>query len=113
MAQEDGEPGWHFSEDSQLSAERVRSYKNLISELGSRVNVVWENKSGNISFIFVTGGSLLAVGAEWFKGIEYIPNFQAEDGTLIQNLDGARRLKAGAYLRKIDHNWYLLYERTE
>ncbi len=116
MAQEDGEPGWRpdvNSDQKPLPAERVKSYKNLISELGSGVVVTWDHTSGGVNFIFVTGGTLLAVGAEWFKGIAYIPNRQEEDGTLLQSLDGAKRLEAGVYLRKIDENWFLLYERTE
>lgn len=116
MAQEDGEPGWRpdvSSDQKPLPVERVKCYKNLISELGSGVVVTWDHKSGGVNFIFSTGGTLLAVGSEWFKGVAYIPNIQEEDGALIQSLDGARRLEAGVYLRKIDKNWFLLYERAE
>jgi hypothetical protein len=116
MAPEDGEPGWRpdvSNAQKPLPAERVKSYKKLMSELGSGVVVTWDHTSGGVNFIFVTGGTLLAVGSEWFKGIAYIPNRQEEDGTLLQSLDGAKRLEAGVYLRKIDENWFLLYERTE
>ena len=116
MAQQDGEPGWRpdvSSTQNPLPAERVKSYKNLISELGSGVVVTWDHKSGGVNFILKFGGALLAVGAEWWKGIAYIPNRQDVDGTLIESLDGAKQLEAGAYLRKIDKNWFLLYERTE
>ena len=116
MAQEDREPGWRpdvSSAQKPLPADRVKSYKNLIPELGSGVVVTWDHKSDGVNFVFVTGGALLAVGAEWWKGIAYIPNRQDEDGTLIQRLDGAKRLEAGRYLRQIDENWFLFYERTE
>jgi hypothetical protein len=116
MAHEDGERGWLMGANipqRTVPVERVKSYETLTSELGPNVNILWENKSGTVLFTFQTGGSLLAVGAEWWKGIEYIPTLQEEDGTLMPRLDGARRLAAGVYLRKIDQNWFLLYERVE
>jgi hypothetical protein len=115
MAQEDGEPGWRpdlTGNQRLLPTERARSYKKLMSELGSGVEVTWDHNSGGVSFIFAGGGSLLAIGDEWFKGIAYIPDLKEDAGTLVQSLNGAKRLKAGEYLRKIDKNWFLYYERT-
>ncbi len=85
-----------------------------MSELGSGVEVTWDHNLGAVNFTFATGGAMLAIDdGEWFKGIAYIPDLQKEGGTLVQSLNGAKRLKAGEYLRKIDKNWFLIYNRVE
>jgi hypothetical protein len=58
-------------------------------------------------------GGLSAISSGWLKGIEYVPGSFEKKGVILQNLDGANTLSAGVYLRQIEPNWFIVYQRTD
>jgi len=67
---------------------------------------------GVTRFAFAEGG-LLAVSSGWAKGIEYVTGDYEKEGDIKQNLDDARRLPPGVYLRQIEPHWFIFYQRDE
>ncbi len=66
--------------------------------------------NGVIRFVYAEGG-LLAVGSGWAKGIEYIPGDYQKEGDIRPELDDARKLPEGVYLREIEPHWFIFYQR--
>jgi hypothetical protein len=95
----------------RLRAIQSPQYYKLVADIypGVKVLIDWDS---SVRFIFQGGG----LGSEWLKGIEYVPgelqlkNYLAK-GNLLQNLDNARNLPEGVYLREIEPNWYIVYQR--
>jgi hypothetical protein len=54
-----------------------------------------------------------AIGPGWVKGIEYVPGGYSREGVLSADLDGARKLPARVYIRQIEPNWFVFYQRDE
>jgi hypothetical protein len=82
-------------------------------------------------FIFA-GDETSAIGPGWIKGIEYVPgsyetngaiygsaeingsNYQQQwQGIISANLDNTQTLPAHVYLRQIESNWFIFYQRSE
>ena len=63
---------------------------------------------GEVEFTFTWGG-LLAIGPEWRKGIEYLPEVDEND-VIVQNLDNPGKLPPGLYLRQIEPHWFIFYD---
>jgi hypothetical protein len=119
MAIEDSRQGRYFSkiyleqsreEGSKIDESRLREYKNVISRIRPGLNWQIDGRNNVVRFIFAQGG-LLAVGPGWIEGIEYIPGDYRRNGVVLTNLDKASTSPAGIYLRPIETNWFLFYQR--
>lgn len=113
MAIDDKEIEGYFSESElkpALSAERQRSYRALLSDIhpGLAVTVDYDD---TVRFIFAVRG--VAIGPSSVKGLEYVVTHLERHGIVQQNLDHASTLPAGVYLRQIEPNWFILYQRTD
>jgi len=93
-----------------LGESRLREYKDILAELGSGVVLTTDDNS--VRYVFSYGG-LLAIGPGWAKGIEYIPNYSSRHGDLSGDLDHARLLPDGVYLRGIAPNWFIFYQSDD
>jgi hypothetical protein len=65
-----------------------------------------------VRFIFA-GGGLSAIGPGWVKGIEYVAVDCKRVWDIVHNLDKARLLPAGVYLRPIERKWFIFYQRDD
>ena len=113
MSAEDEQKGWYFTyplgEQSKTNELRLADYKKLVSEI-SPCNSVASDNDGDMRFIFA-GGAVF--GAEWIKGIEYVPGNYERVGVIAkQGLDKARKFPPNVYLLPIEPKWYLIYQRT-
>lgn len=134
MATEDAQQGRYFNspdfEGSKLNGSRQQEYKDLVSKIipGLTANIDYDS---SMRFIFA-GGGLSAIGPGWAKGIEYVPGscetkgavyansvikgiayHQEGEGVASTNLDQAQALPANVYLRPIETNWFIFYQRTD
>lgn len=112
MATEDMHETSFFSESNvsnRLPVSRRNEYKNLLKLLpGLQVGA---NYDGSVRFIFASTGQ--AIGPGWAKGIQFIKDITKLKGTRIDTLDGSAKLPAGVYLREIEPQWFLFYQRDE
>jgi hypothetical protein len=115
MANEDEQKGWYLgvSQMSNLGDSRQHEYKDQISRIQSRLDVRLDGHDKVLRYIFSGGGFLLAIGPGWAKGIEYIPTDYLKQGILTTNLDGMRKMPPGVYLRQIETNWFIFYQKTD
>jgi hypothetical protein len=67
---------------------------------------------GRVRFVLAEGG-LLVVGPGWAKGIEYVPDRANSIGEIQPDLDKARKLPLGVYLRAIEPHWFIFYQRDD
>ena len=115
MAVEDSSSLSYFSEStlrkSKLSETRQKEYERLLSEIRPGLIETVDNDNV-VRFIFASGG-LLSIGPGWLKGIEFIPGNFEREGIAASNLDKMRTAAPGVYLRAIDSNWFLLYQRDD
>jgi hypothetical protein len=111
MAAEDSM--WNFSEshlDARLGDKRRQEYKSLLSEIRPGLSVGRGYQTTR--FIFAVGG-LSAIGPEWVKGIEYVPGSIDREGVVLENLDQLASLATGGvYLRQIEPNWFVIFQKT-
>jgi hypothetical protein len=113
MATEDSEKGPYFSEsflDGRLDEMRKREYRRLLFEI--HPGLIATVNYGTVRFCFA-GGGLSAISPGWGKGIEYVPGDYERKGRVVENLDEANKLPPGVYLRKIEPNWFIFYQRTD
>lgn len=112
MATEDMRRGWYLgtSSPNKLDQSRRSEYKSLISQIRPDM-VVTNGYTGVVRFIFAGEGS--AIGPDWFKGIEYLPGDYSREGTLLPDLNKAASLQANVYIRQIEPNWFIFYQRDE
>jgi len=112
MATEDATRGWYLghSEESALDDKRQLEYSRYISAILPGLRVVMSYHW--LRFMFAHEG--VAIGPSWVKGIEYVPpaNYGMA-GIVLTNLDKAPSLSAGTYLRKIEPDWFVFYQRDE
>lgn len=94
----------------KLDEKRKQEYKHLLSEIHGRT--VAADYDGSAGIVFA-GGGLSAIGPGWMKGIEYFPGDNRRKGDIVQNLDEANKLPPGVYLRQIEQNWFIVYQRTD
>lgn len=91
-----------------------KEFQSLKSEISSGLTVVSDLKS--VRFIFA-GGGLSAIGPGWLKGIEYVPGRVAtvgREGDILKNLDQPASLaEGGVYLRLIEPNWFIVFEKYD
>jgi hypothetical protein len=133
MAAQDVKQGWYLgtSETNKINESRWQEYQQLTSEIHSNLDVTMDGFGDGMRFIFAGGGTS-AVGPGWVKGIEYVPesqetnraiygnaeingtNYQQQwQGVVSTNLDNAQTLPANVYLRPIESNWFIFYQRTD
>jgi hypothetical protein len=121
MATEDAEKGLYldtsdFGGGSKFTASRQQEYEKLISEIQPGLRVSIDGREKGISFTFAARG-LFAIGPEWGKGIKYQPSDVTDQnhyiGVISTNLDDTRALKTGTtYIRPLETNWFIFYDRT-
>ena len=109
MATEDARRGWYLggNDPDKLDQSRRDKYKNLPSGLQVAIN----GNTGVVRFIFAQKGS--AIGPGWAKGIEYVPGDYSRQGLLVPDLDKADSLQANVYIRQIEPNWFIFYQRDK
>lgn len=132
MAAEDLARGLRFKshfEGTKISEARRKEYERLLSGIRPRPSMGTDDGGGMV-FVFADGG-ILAIGPGWEKGIEYIPRAYATNGAIyatetkgtnyrqqwqgvdLTNLNNAQALPANLYLRPIESNWFIFYQRTD
>jgi len=113
MASEDARRTWYLgaSDSSKLEQSRRDGYKKLISEIRPELQVAMNGTTGVMRFIFAGEG--VAIGPGWVKGIEYVPGEVSREGALLPDLDKAASLQANVYIRQIEPNWFIFYQRDE
>jgi hypothetical protein len=112
MATEDMGQASYFSKSklsNSLPEPRRREYKNLLGL--SRGLAIGVNSDGSVRFIFASKGQ--AIGPDWAKGIQFIPDKVTVIGDRMDGLDGVQKLPAGVYLRELEPRWYIFYQRDE
>jgi hypothetical protein len=125
---------WYFKspyfEGGKLKKARRKEYQDLVSEISPGLTIGTDYNSG-MRFVFAGGGTS-AIGPGWAKGIEYVPGSRETNGAvygkmeingityrpqwaglLLTNLDNAQTLPANVYLRPIESNWFIFYDRTD
>jgi len=123
MTTQDAENGWRFQWDRRegskppyLSQPRWEDYENQISQIRPHVVRVTMRPDGIVRFVFDGGGlGLVPAGSSWSKGIEYIPaGLENRHGQRLPDLSKAPGLPATTtYIREIDPDWFLYYDREE
>jgi len=123
MAAQDADRGWRFSWDRRegsqppyFSQSRWEDYENQISQIHPAVVSVTMRPDGILRFIFDGGGfGLVPAGSSWSKGIEYIPaGLENRRGQRLPDLSKAPGLPANnTYIREIEPQWFLFYDRDE
>jgi hypothetical protein len=112
MATEDMHETSFFSEaniSNRLPPSRRNEYKNLLKlSPGLQVGA---NYDGSVRFIFASAGQAISPG--WAKGIEFIPDTGKVIGTQRDTLDESGQLPAGVYLRKLEPQWFLFFQRDD
>jgi hypothetical protein len=113
MAAEDARHSWYLgaSDPIQLDQPRRSKYEKLISEIRPGLAVAMNGNDGVVRFIFAGEGS--AIGPGWVKGIEYVPGDYSREGVLLPDLNKAASLSANVYIRQIEPNWFIFYQRDE
>lgn len=125
---------WYFKSPyfvgGKLNESRLQEYKHLVPEISPGLTVGTDYDSG-MRFI-LAGGGTSAIGPGWAKGIEYVPGSHETNGAIygnseikavtyqqqwkgivLTNLDNAQTLPANVYLRPIESNWFLFYQRDD
>lgn len=96
---------------SSVSPESRRSeYRNLLSIAPNLV--VGVDYNGTTRFIFGRSEGM-AIGPGWAKGIEFVPEGARMIGTRVATLDESAKLSEGVYLREIEPQWFIFYQRDE
>lgn len=112
LATEDMHDTSYFSATNlpnSLPASRRNEYKNLLKiSPGLQIGT---NYDGTVRFIFASSGQ--AIGAGWAKGIEFIPDMGKVIGNQRTTLDDSAKLPVGVYLRKLEPQWFLFFQRDE
>jgi hypothetical protein len=54
-----------------------------------------------------------AISSGWAKGIEFIPDMGKVIGTQRDTLDDSAKLPGDVYLRKLEPQWFLFFQRDE
>jgi len=112
MATEDLHVASYFSAadiSEALPSSRRNEYRNLLK--------LWPNLQvgtdydGTVRFIFASVGQ--AISAGWAKGIQFIPNTGKVIGIQRNTLDDSTKLPGGVYLRKLEPQWFLFFQRDE
>jgi len=132
--EKDPQYAWYFKspyfEGGKLNEARRKEYEDLVSEISPGLAVGTDYDS-SMAFTFAGGGTS-AIGPGWSKGIEYVPGSretngavygnseingityrQQWQGVVLTNLDNAQTLPANVYLRPIESNWFIFYQRTD
>lgn len=112
MATEDRQQTSLFSEvklSNKLPASRRIEYQSLL-KLSPGLEV-GANYDGSVRFIFTSIGQAIAPG--WAKGIEFVPDTGKVAGIQRETLDDAAKYPAGVYLRKLEPQWFLFFQRDE
>jgi hypothetical protein len=132
MAAEDVSHGWYLgiSDTNKINESRLQKYKQLTLEIHPGLDVGMDGYGDGMRFIFA-GGATSTIGSEWVKGIEFVPgsheangaiygneemngtNYQQWRGVISTNLNNAQTLPANVYLRPIESNWFIFYQRTD
>jgi len=89
------------SKPSAMPPSRWEDYGNLISQIRPKVESVAIGHNGAISFTFAAGGTGLAVGPGWSKGIAYIPP------------EVNPKEQGDNYVREIEPTWFIFYDRFD
>jgi hypothetical protein len=113
MAAEDMHQMPSFSEASislALPESRRSEYKQLLRL--SQALIVGTNYDGSTRFILASDEHT-AIGPGWSKGIQFIPAEAKLIGIRAANLDEAEKLAAGVYLREIEPQWFVFYQRDD
>ncbi len=113
MAAEDARRGWYLlgSDPNKPDQPRRDEYKNLISQIRPGLQVAMTGPTGTVRFIFAGEG--VAIGPGWVKGIEYVPGDYSREGVLLPDLNKTASLPARCYIRQIEPNWFIFYQRDE
>jgi hypothetical protein len=133
--EKDPQYAWYFKspyfEGGSLNEARRKEYKDLVSEISPGLTVGTDYNDA-IRFVFAGGGTS-AIGSGWAKGIEYVPGSYETNGAVycgewkmhdvtnppqwqglvLTNLENAQSLPANIYLRPIETNWFIFYDRTD
>lgn len=96
--------------EGKISDARKQEYRSLLSKIYPCLKVVVDYDT-SMRFVFAEGG-LSAISSGWLKGIEYVPDDHQRKGKIVQDLDEANSLPPGVYLREIESNWLVVYQRT-
>jgi len=92
--------------DSQVPQEVLESFGKL-----SPIPRIAVTPPGLIRIIFSETG--VAIGPGWAKGIEY-ESHNFDGGTIADNsLDKVGGLAPGVYLRPIEQDWYIFYQKDD
>jgi hypothetical protein len=113
MATEDSKSNHIYIKNSEIvgikDTLRRQEYRKLLSSINSDIRVVADE--GNITFFF-SGGGLSAISGGWGKGIASLPLIEKYD-TILPSLDHANMLPNGDYMRPIDGQWFIYYQKYE
>lgn len=129
MAAEDAQRGLYldapYFKGSKFSTPRRNEYEKLISAIHPGIEATMDGYGDGMRFIFAGGGTS-AIGPGWVKGIEYVPGSYETNGAIYSqrevpkwqglistNLDNVQTLRANVYLRPIQSNWFIFYQRTD
>lgn len=95
--------------DPNLTRVRWKKYKTLMEEISPHLVMTYGSESTR--FIF-SKNEFSSIGPEWVKGIEYENN--PKSGEIVKGtLDDPGALSYGeVYLRKIQRNWYVFFQKT-
>jgi hypothetical protein len=93
-----------------LAESRRDKYRNLLNI--SPNLLVGIDYDGTTRFIFGKSDGL-AIGPGWAKGIQFVPDGARLKETRTDSLDESGKLAAGVYLRKIEPQWFIFYQRDE
>lgn len=96
---------------AKLDDSLKRKYIKLISEIDPHLELTIDNN--NVARFIFAGGGISAISPGWLKGIEYISGDIGKHGVVLTNLNKARTLAPGIYLRPIEARWFLVYQRTD
>jgi hypothetical protein len=97
--------------DGISNMKRKQEYASLLAQIRPGLIVARSNHSTR--FILASGG-LSAIGPGWMKGIEHFDEGFQPTGIPSQELDRPSTLPIGAVsIRKIDSNWFIVFQRLE
>jgi hypothetical protein len=100
-----------YNLDGALSNARKKDYRELISSIypGLIITVDYDK---SVRFILVSSG-LSAISSGALKGVAFLTISPEKKGIFVHNLENAGSLPPGIYLKSIEGNWYLIYQRTD
>jgi hypothetical protein len=82
-----------------------------LSRLG--VDIMSCDYDGTVKLGFGGNRLGLAIGPGWTKGITRVTGEATRHGRLVASTDHADKLPADVYLRPIQKNWYIFYQRDD